>query len=302
MNDNFNPADGTPWALLPQWVGAMDIAAAHAAGPYGAKREANRTPAEQLFGVAVVPMTGVMTQRQALRGGFSTDEMRAYLNAIVENPDVRHIVLDLDSPGGSAYGVAELADEIISIRKLVPVTAVINSLAGSGAYWIASSAGEIVITPGGEAGGIGITFVHSDYSAALKAKGVATTVIAAGKNKTEGHPSFPLSPSARSFFQARAQTQYDAFVKAIARGRNDSIANVRAGYGEGRLLGASAAVAANLADRVGTLDQVVAEIKGGKAKHRLAGTERALRALSGLNRIAQAPRLASAERRLALTK
>ncbi|WP_052688250.1 S49 family peptidase [Xanthomonas sp. MUS 060] len=99
----------------------------------------------------------------------------AALRQALADDTVSQILIDIDSPGGSVYGVAELADQIQSARSIKPVVAVANSLAASAAYWIGCAAGELYVTPGGEVGSIGVWQAHFDYSQALAADGVTPT-------------------------------------------------------------------------------------------------------------------------------
>lgn len=98
-----------------------------------------------------------------------------------------------------------------------------------------------------------------DESEALAKEGVKINLIKSGKYKAEGHPSQPLSDETRSFLQSQCDTVYSMFVKAVAQNRKTSQATVREGYGQGRSLLAADAVKAGLADRVGTLDDVLAK-------------------------------------------
>ena len=116
-------------------------------------------------------------------------------------------------------------------------------------------------TPGGEVGSIGVWQAHFDYSQALAAEGIAPTLISAGKYKVEGNPYAPLDEDAQGFMQSRVDDYYGAFTKAIARGRGVPIAQVRDGMGQGRVLGADAALAQNMVDGVATFDDVVRKMR-----------------------------------------
>ena len=174
---------------------------------------------------------------------------------------VSQILLDIDSPGGSVYGVGELAAEIYAARSAKPIVAVSNSLAASAAYWIGSAASEFYVTPGGEVGSIGVWQAHEDWSKALDEAGVKTTLISAGKFKVEGNPYEPLSQEARDFMQLRTDEYYSAFTKAVAKGRGVGIDAVRSGMGQGRVLGADAALAENMVDGIATFDEVVKKMQ-----------------------------------------
>ena len=191
-------------------------------------------------------------------GGTSTQAISQALRQANADETVTSIILDIDSPGGSVYGVAELAAEIRGSAK--PVTAVANSLAASAAYWLGTAAAEFYVTPGGEVGSIGVWMAHEDWSKALADAGVSTTLISAGKFKTEGNPYGPLDTDAQAFMQSRVDDYYGAFTRDVAKGRNVSVDQVRGGMGQGRVLGASQAKAEGMIDGVMTFDQVVRHV------------------------------------------
>lgn len=273
----------TVWGLLPETLAALqgvlyrwaagdrlsqeEIRAAVGDAPEisAARRERARSMAPG--SIAVLPVYGVIGHRASLvedsSSGVnsSTEVLGTAFAALMADPAVAGVVLDVDSPGGSVYGVEQLAEQIFAARGAKPVSAVANSLAASAAYWIASAADELAITPGGEAGSIGVFAAHADRSKMFEAGGVKMTLVSAGKYKVEGNPYEPLGAEALGFIQSRVDDYYGEFVRAVARNRKDTQTNVREGYGQGRVLGAQAAVKANLADRVATLDQVVADMQ-----------------------------------------
>jgi ClpP class serine protease len=110
-------------------------------------------------------------------------------------------------------------------------------------------------------GSIGVWQAHFDYSQAFAAEGVTPTLISAGKFKVEGNPYAPLSEEAQGFMQSRVDDYFQAFTKAIAKGRNLSISQVREGMGQGRVLGADAALAQNMVDGIASFDQVLSKMQ-----------------------------------------
>jgi signal peptide peptidase SppA len=206
--------------------------------------------------IAVIPIHGMIAQHPQSMG-TSTDEIGAQLAAALNNPRVDAILLDIDSPGGTVDGIPELGAKIAAARGVKPITAFANSFIASAAYWLASQADEVVVTPSGQVGSIGVYMLHEDWSQKLANEGVKIRAISAGKYKLEGAKWEPLDPDAEAFIQQRVDEVYGWFVKAVASGRRDTQTNVRNGYGEGRMLGAAQAVKANLADRVGTFNEAV---------------------------------------------
>jgi signal peptide peptidase SppA len=136
----------------------------------------------------------------------------------------------------------------------------VDTLAASAAYWIASQADEIVVTPSGDVGSIGVLVMHDDVSKAEEMAGFKTTVISAGKYKAEGHPFEPLSDEARGELQKLVDDVYAMFVADVAQGRGTTAEAVRSGYGQGRLQLANDAVASGLADRVDTIDSTLEQL------------------------------------------
>lgn len=272
----------TPWAVLPHTYAVMcevierwssgvkltgeEIRAAIGDAPevVAARRAASIRAGHGV--IAVLPVYGILSQRGNMvnnasgPGGTSVGALSQAFRASVEDPTISAIVLDVDSPGGSVFGISELADALFESRGRKPVVAVANSMVASAAYWLASQADEIVITPSGEAGSIGVITEHKDASKAEAAAGVIRSVVYAGKYKAEGWGE--LTAEARAALQERVDAYYEAMVKSIARGRNVTQKAVREGYGEGRTFGAQRAVKEGLADRVGTLEQVLGELMG----------------------------------------
>ena len=244
------------------YYGARDIAAANGRSVVNAQN------------TAVIPIVGTIIPRGGMfteaSGAVSVQGISARFRSALKDPDVSSIVFDVDSPGGQVDGVEELSSEIYKARGQKPITAVVNTLAASAAYWIATAADEMVITPSGEVGSIGVFAMHQDISEMVAAQGVKVNLISAGKYKTEGNPFEPLDEEARAAIQKRVDEYYGMFVNAVARNRGAKRSDVRGGFGEGRTVGAKEAVALGMADRVGTLAETVQRMGNGRRRRRSA--------------------------------
>lgn len=214
-------------------------------------------------GVALIPVYGVLSQRMTmmsdLSGGTSYQSLTRSLHAALADDEVSAIVMEIDSPGGSVPGTMELAAEIRSLRGgAKPIIAQVNSMAASAAYWIASQADEIVVTPSGRAGSIGVYTVHEEISAALEKAGVKRTYISSTPEKVEGNETEPMPEDALAFVQARVNESYQLFVAEVAEGRGVSTETVLADFGKGRVFGAKELLKRGMADTIATLDQTLA--------------------------------------------
>lgn len=261
-----------PWAIEP--VKAHEILAYLELRSLGAPEESaekihpsrERSIRNAPGGVAVVALHGVMAQRRlpgaSTGGGVSSEQVGREIDRAAADPNVKAIILHVDSPGGSVAGTRELASRVSAARAVKPVIAQIDSLAASAAYWVASQATEVVSTPGGVAGSIGVIAVHEDISGMLEQRGVKNTIVSAGKYKAEGHPFGPLDDEARAHFQERVDASYRDFLSAVASGRGTTTKLVEANYGQGRVLGASQALGAGMIDRIETFDETLARFSG----------------------------------------
>lgn len=215
--------------------------------------------------IAVINMMGIVAQHAAQvddisgPGGTSTERLGKSFDAAFADPRVKAIVFNIDSPGGSVFGVQELADKIHAASKTgrKPVVAQVNSLSASAAYWLASACGEIVMTPSGQVGSIGVYSLHEDVSAAADKAGVKFTFVSAGRFKVEGNPYEPLAEEARGAIQKSVDDYYAAFVGTVARGRGVKASDVKDGFGEGRVVGAAEAKRMGMVDSVATLEETL---------------------------------------------
>ena len=260
---------GTVWAIMPEKLEAIieflslkNNGVSFTAEEIESRINRRATSFKNVKGdISVLPLYGVISQKMNMMtdisGGMSTEMFGMALDEALADSSIGAVVIDVDSPGGSVFGVQELSNKIYSSRGKKPIIAVCNSLMASAAYWIGSAADEIVITPGGEIGSVGVVATHTDYSQAAEKQGVKTSLIHAGKYKVEGNPYEPLQDEARQELQARVDDYYNMFTSDVARNRGTNQSKVKAGYGEGRVVGAKAAIQKGMADRIGTLENVL---------------------------------------------
>lgn len=233
--------------------------------------DARASPAPRTTGrIAVLPLTGILIARgeRGLSGrGGSMDAFRAALRQALADKDIGAIVLDVDSPGGTVDGTAETAAAVAAASAKKPVVAVANALACSAACWIAAQANEFVIAPNAMTGSIGVIAMHADLSAFYREKmGANFTLVRSGSRKAEGDPYNPLSDQARLGMEAMVQSAAADFIAAIAAGRKLSLKAASERFSDGRAMLAEEAIATGLADRVGTLDDVIAALAQGKGR------------------------------------
>jgi len=288
---------GHAWVLRQDKLEAMVTMFAHRASglqvPGAVSAEAvaqakQRSQPRRAMSVAVLPVFGVLANRANLlsdiSGGSSIEQLSAAYDKLVADDTVGAIVLDIESPGGSAAGTMEWADKIYQARGIKPTIAVANAESASGSYWIGSAANEFVIVPSGEVGSVGAFAVHLDKSGANEAMGFKYTYISYGEHKTEGNPDSPLSDTALEHIQEHINTIGQRFEKAVAKYRGVNVATVRKTFGQGQMFMAEQALERKMVDRIDTLENTIARLAGTKKQGKGVRVAHAKRRLeTGLN-------------------
>lgn len=259
-----------PWAVRPELlpVIAEIVAMRLSGGRFSEQELAERTggaaaarPTRTVGAIAVLPLYGVIFPKASMlgemSGGTSLARFRSSFREAMATPAISAIVLDVDSPGGIVDQVPETAAEIRAARGSKPIIAVANTEAASAAYWLASQADELVVTPSGAVGSIGVWTEHDDFSRALEMAGIKPTLISAGTFKVEANPYEPLGEEARAAIQTEIDEYYRMFTADVAKGRKVGIDVVRSGYGQGRMLTAQRALGEGMVDGVETLESVL---------------------------------------------
>jgi capsid assembly protease len=211
--------------------------------------------------IGILPVYGVIGERMNLlddiSGGTSTELISKQFRAMLNDSSIKAIIGDFHSPGGVARSVEELAQEFYDARGIKPMIAQINTCAASAAYWLAAQFDEVVVTPSGQAGSIGVYTLHEDISEMLAKEGIKETFIYAGEFKVIGNSFEPLGDEAKSIMQQRVDELAASFVRGVARGRNVSLTQVNERFGQGLMFGAVELIERGMADRVGTMAETL---------------------------------------------
>lgn len=186
---------------------------------------------EVVGGIAVVPIEGTLVQKSGYIGAWSGitgyDGIRASFLMAMEDPKVRAIVLDCDSPGGEVAGCFDLTDLIYDSRGEKPIWSILSESAYSACYSIASAADRVIVPRTGGTGSVGVICACVDLTRAMDQQGVKVELITYGEHKADGNEFTTLSKAARARFQADVDRMGDLFVETVARNRTMQPAKVR---------------------------------------------------------------------------
>lgn len=229
-----------------------------------------RLNAARESGVYVLPIHGALVSRSAHMDMCTTmtsyEGIRSQLQAALADDAVEHIALDVDSPGGSATGMTDLAEEIFAARSIKPVTAIVNFSCYSAAYGLASAANEIVLSNSSGVGSIGVIARHVDMSKRYEEQGIKVTTVFAGARKADLASDAPLSTEAAQWLNELVQQNYAEFTELVARNRGLTVAAVR-GTEAGMYFGVKG-IELGLADRIeppqAAINRIAASVSAGR--------------------------------------
>jgi len=209
-------------------------------------------------GVAIVDISGTVRNNSSffswLYGGAVIPAIRAQLDAAAKDYQVKSVLLNVNSPGGTVPGVDDLSRYIRGYDK--PVIAYTGGMMASAAMWIGSAADNIVVSKTAEVGSIGVLAVHRDMTKMAEDMGVKFTLIRAGEYKAIGNPYEPLKGKKKEELQAQVDYLYSIFVDRIAENRGVSVEQALE-MADGRIFIGQQAVDFRLADHIGSYDEAV---------------------------------------------
>ncbi|MBW2342513.1 MAG: S49 family peptidase [Deltaproteobacteria bacterium] len=209
--------------------------------------------------IAVIPVHGSLVHRTGglttLSGLTSYEQIRADFRQAMDDADADATLFDIESHGGEVAGVFDLVDEIYEARGQKPIYAMVNEMALSAAYAIASAADRIFLPRTGLVGSIGVIAEHVDQSAFDVKEGLKYTTIFAGARKNDFSPHQELSTEAYKIIHERVMKTRDLFVDTVARNRNVEAAAIMAT--EAGSFQGQAAIDAGLADEIMSWDQAI---------------------------------------------
>lgn len=269
MRTSFAFETSQPWLILPDSLNEVLSVADHPGNLEALEsRLGQKLPGTNQVsirnGVAVVPVTGPILRYSSwitrILGGTTTDVLATDIRSALDNPAVKAIVLNIDSPGGAASGINELADMIHAGRSKKRIVSYIGGTGASAAYWIASAASQIVVDETALVGSIGVVL---DVVTGERAGEKRYTITS--RNAPNKRPDMDTEHG-RAKVAETIDALADVFVKRVARNLGMSTDKVvKAGDSGGMRVGA-AAVKAGLAHKVGSLESLIASLSAGSAQ------------------------------------
>jgi protease-4 len=198
-------------------------------------------------GVGIVELKGLI---------ISPEQVLKHLTEFRHNPNVKSIVLRIDSPGGSVGASQEIYKEVMRTNEVKPVIASMGSMGASGGYYAALGAESIIANPGTMTGSIGVIIKFPNLEGLFEKIGYRSEVIKSGPLKDVGASNRPMSEKERKLMQDLIDNVYGQFVRdiAVARGMEE---NTIKGLADGRIYTGEQALEVGLIDSLGNFTDAI---------------------------------------------
>ena len=203
-----------------------------------------------LFGVVTVTPEKIISQ----------------LDEAEKNPNVKAILIRVNSPGGSAAASQEIYEELKKVEK--PVVVSVSEVCASGAYYVASAADRIIANKSSSVGSIGVIMQIPNFEDLYEKLGIKYTTIKQGKFKDVGSPDRPITEEEVRLLEAQLKEIYGQFIADVAEGRNMDISEVEE-LATGWVFLGTEALELGLIDGIGTYKDAIniaAELGGIKGE------------------------------------
>jgi protease-4 len=219
-------------------------------------------PREEVEKIAVLPLRGSIAETAPSsylqwNTTFITPEtVKDNLDKAADDPQVKAVILRINSPGGSSAASQEISAMIKKFRQETskPIVVSMADTATSGAYYISVYADRIIANPSTITGGIGVKFTVSNMEELYKKLGIEMEIIKSGEHEDIGYR--PLTKEEKEILQDVCDQAHGQFIRAVAEGRGISEEEVRK-IATGRIYLGQEALELGLIDELGGLDRAI---------------------------------------------
>ena len=182
----------------------------------------------KLGNVALIPIEGEITGngvQSFTTSSISSKEIVGFIEDADDNPQIKVLLLEINSPGGSAVASDEIASAVKKAQK--PVVAYIREAGASGAYWIASAADHVIANRMSITGSIGVLSSYLEFSGLMQDYNVSYQRLVAGENKDLGTPFKKLTVQEQALLQKNLDKIHVFFIEEVAANRGLELSQVQ---------------------------------------------------------------------------
>ncbi len=205
--------------------------------------------------IAVIPLEGIIAYgAPGSLGDSMVADLKVAFRQAAEDPEIRAIVMSVDSPGGEVTASDAIYHELTKLKAEKPVVFFMNSIGASGAYYAACGSSWIMCNDTTFTGSIGVIISTLNYKELFGKVGLGSVVFKSGKFKDILNGARDMTPEEQQYIQALVMQSYGKFVGIVAQARNLDEQALRDGVADGRIMSGTDAFEAGLVDQLGYIE------------------------------------------------
>ena len=210
--------------------------------------------------IAVIDISGIILNQRSSYGSSVADseDICKQLEKAEKDPDVRAVILNLNTPGGEVTAADDIYQAVVKLKKRKPVIALMNSIATSGGYYVAVACNKIIASRLTMTGSIGVIITSYNYKGLLDKIGVSAEVYKSGEMKDMLNGARTRTPQEVAIIQELVNDSYEEFIGLVSAGRKIPVGKIRGTeIGDGRVLHGGKALKLGLIDQLGRMKEAV---------------------------------------------
>lgn len=228
---------------------------------------------------AVIDVLGIIAEGEAA----NADTIIEGLRDAIKDKNTKGIILNINSPGGSAVQAAYVYDEIRRQKAEhpdLPIYAVVGDMCASGGYYIAAASDKIYVSQASIIGSIGVIMNGFGFNNILEKLGVERRLLTAGEHKAMLDPFSPMKAQEAKHMQSLLDQVHQQFIAAVRQARGDRLKETPDMF-SGLVWTGEEGVKLGLADDFGSVDSVARQVFGTEEKLNFTPEERLIDRLAG---------------------
>ncbi|AVV51800.1 Signal peptide peptidase SppA, 36K type [Leptospira santarosai] len=211
------------------------------------------------IGAALIKVEGEIHSGHSTFESTGSESILQKLRDIEQNPNIKGILIEINSPGGTVGASQEVYNELMRLRKTRKIVVSMKDMAASGGYYIASSADKIFALSGTITGSIGVIAMAPNIKGLLDRYGVKMRTYKEGKYKDSLSLFRDSTPEEDEMIQKMLSDTYNEFIQDVAKGRNQTVKSVQ-NLAEGRIYSGQDAFRNKLVDEIGGRKEALEEL------------------------------------------
>ncbi|WP_336297494.1 signal peptide peptidase SppA [Leptospira sp. GIMC2001] len=236
-------------ALAGSLIGILNIGLYSTSNRYAASTGTNFFQSPQVSAV-LIKIEGEIHSGRSTYSSTGSDTILSRLREVGEMPNVKGILVEINSPGGTVAASQEIYNELMFLRKSKKIVVSMKDVAASGGYYIASAADSIFAESGTLTGSIGVIAVSPNIKGLMDRYGVEMRVFKAGKYKDSLSPFRDSTDEEVNMMNKLLKDNYNKFIEDISKGRNRTVASIEE-LAEGKIYSGEDAFRNKLVDDIG---------------------------------------------------